>query len=313
MAPDPRLHRARDHRAGLPGHAAAPRRRGRPHLRAGRGGRGLDPDREPLRRRWAASPAALSGEAALTGYRALAPARQRVHPDRGTVGLGAGGDHRPPVGARRGSLFAVASVRRAVRRDPFAAAERRALLAMGAAVGPAGAARRRLRRPRGDLLARLHAESPNNCLTSFVRGVLNGFRFCEESHDRMRGDFMSAFEKSLSIAVAAIMLVVATGAAVVSAQGPWAAPPDAKAVKNPVKGVGNAKKAVETNCVSCHGPAGKGDGPAAAALPPPKPANWTVGMPSRSRPMVSSSGRSRMAAAPCRRGSTCRTTSAGRS
>jgi mono/diheme cytochrome c family protein len=87
---------------------------------------------------------------------------------------------------------------------------------------------------------------------------------------------MSAFEKSLSIAVVAIMLVVATGAAVVSAQGPWVAPPDAKAAKNPVKGVGNAKKAVETNCVSCHGPSGKGDGPAAAALPPPKPANWTA-------------------------------------
>ena len=87
---------------------------------------------------------------------------------------------------------------------------------------------------------------------------------------------MSAFEKSLSIAVAAIMLVVATGAAVVSAQGPWVAPADAKAAKSPVKGVGNAKKAIETNCVSCHGPSGKGDGPAAAALPPPKPANWTA-------------------------------------
>jgi len=86
---------------------------------------------------------------------------------------------------------------------------------------------------------------------------------------------MSAFEKSLSVAVAAIVLVVSAGAAVVSAQGPWVAPPEAKATKNPVKGVGNAKKAVETNCVSCHGPGGKGDGPAAAALPPPKPANWT--------------------------------------
>jgi mono/diheme cytochrome c family protein len=87
---------------------------------------------------------------------------------------------------------------------------------------------------------------------------------------------MSAFEKSLGIAVAAITLVVSAGAVVVSAQGPWVAPPEAKATKNPVKGVGNAKKAVETNCVSCHGPAGKGDGPAAAALPPPKPANWTA-------------------------------------
>ena len=86
---------------------------------------------------------------------------------------------------------------------------------------------------------------------------------------------MSVFEKSLGIAIVAITLLVATGAAIVSAQGPWVAPADAKAVKNPVKGIGNAKKAVETNCVSCHGPGGKGDGPAAAALPPPKPANWT--------------------------------------
>lgn len=86
---------------------------------------------------------------------------------------------------------------------------------------------------------------------------------------------MSSFAKSLSIAVAAITLVVAAGAAVVLAQGPWVAPPEAKALKNPVKGIGNAKKNVETNCVSCHGPGGKGDGPAAAALPPPKPANWT--------------------------------------
>ena len=86
---------------------------------------------------------------------------------------------------------------------------------------------------------------------------------------------MSAFEKSVGIAVAAITLVVSAGAVVVSAQGPWVAPPEAKNVKNPVKGIGNAKKSVETNCVSCHGPGGKGDGPASAALPPPKPANWT--------------------------------------
>ena len=86
---------------------------------------------------------------------------------------------------------------------------------------------------------------------------------------------MSVFEKSLGIVGAAVILLVSAGAAVVSAQGPWVAPADAKAMKNPVKGVGNAKKTVETNCVSCHGPGGKGDGPAAAALPPPKPANWT--------------------------------------
>ena len=87
---------------------------------------------------------------------------------------------------------------------------------------------------------------------------------------------MSPFWKSLSIAIAAVPLLAWAGVAVVSAQGPWVAPADAKAMKNPVKGVGNAKKAVETNCVSCHGASGKGDGPAAAALPPPKPANWTA-------------------------------------
>ena len=86
---------------------------------------------------------------------------------------------------------------------------------------------------------------------------------------------MSPFWKSLSIAVAAVPLLAWAGVAAVSAQGPWVAPADAKAMKNPVKGVGNAKKTIETNCVSCHGASGKGDGPAAAALPPPKPANWT--------------------------------------
>jgi mono/diheme cytochrome c family protein len=90
-----------------------------------------------------------------------------------------------------------------------------------------------------------------------------------------RGGVMSPFWKSLSIAVTAVSLLVWTGVTVVSAQGPWVAPAEAKAMKNPVKGVGNAKKSVETNCVSCHGASGKGDGPAAAALPPPKPANWT--------------------------------------
>ena len=87
---------------------------------------------------------------------------------------------------------------------------------------------------------------------------------------------MSAFGKSLTAVAAAAALVAVTGLGLAQAQGPWAAPADAKKMKNPVKGVGNAKKSVETNCGSCHGAGGKGDGPAAAALPPPKPANWTV-------------------------------------
>ncbi|HEV8640000.1 MAG TPA: cytochrome c [Methylomirabilota bacterium] len=85
---------------------------------------------------------------------------------------------------------------------------------------------------------------------------------------------MSRSRKSLAVALAAT-LVAAASAAIVSAQGEWKAPAEAKNVKNPVKGAGNAKKSVETNCISCHGASGKGDGPAAVALPPPKPADWT--------------------------------------
>ena len=80
-----------------------------------------------------------------------------------------------------------------------------------------------------------------------------------------------------SVAVAAVAATLVAGAALTAAwaQGEWKAPAEAIATKNPVKGVGNAKKNIETNCVTCHGPNGKGDGPAAAALPPPKPADWT--------------------------------------
>jgi mono/diheme cytochrome c family protein len=86
---------------------------------------------------------------------------------------------------------------------------------------------------------------------------------------------MGALLRTVTVAAAMIVLVAASGVALVSAQGEWKAPADSKATKNPVKGAGNAKKSVETNCSSCHGNSGKGDGPAAAALPPPKPADWT--------------------------------------
>ena len=81
---------------------------------------------------------------------------------------------------------------------------------------------------------------------------------------------MRGFGKSLAAAVT----VLAVGAGLAWAQGEWKAPADAKNTKNPVKGVGAAKKSVETNCASCHGASGKGDGPAAVALQP-KPADWT--------------------------------------
>jgi len=104
---------------------------------------------------------------------------------------------------------------------------------------------------------------------------VNDITMFDRASRNARGGVMSPFWKSLSIAVTAVPLLAWAGVTVVSAQGPWVAPADAKATKNPVKGIGNAKKTVETNCVSCHGASGKGDGPAAAALPPPKPANWT--------------------------------------
>jgi mono/diheme cytochrome c family protein len=86
---------------------------------------------------------------------------------------------------------------------------------------------------------------------------------------------MRACLRSFTVAVATVTLVAGAALTAAWAQGEWKAPADAKAVKNLVKGVGNAKKNIETNCVTCHGPGGKGDGPAAAALPPPKPADWT--------------------------------------
>ena len=86
---------------------------------------------------------------------------------------------------------------------------------------------------------------------------------------------MRACVRTLTAVATAAMLVAGVGLTAAWAQGEWKAPADAKAAKNPVKGVGNAKKNVETNCVTCHGASGKGDGAAAAALPPPKPADWT--------------------------------------
>lgn len=90
---------------------------------------------------------------------------------------------------------------------------------------------------------------------------------------------MGVWSRSLGIIVSAPLVAlgsaaVVLSAAVVRAQGEWSAPADAKALKNPVNGVGNGRKWFEINCVSCHGSGGKGDGPAVGALPI-KPADWT--------------------------------------
>ena len=87
---------------------------------------------------------------------------------------------------------------------------------------------------------------------------------------------MRALLRSAVVFAASAGLVASVAANLAWAQGEWKADPKCVAsAKNTVKGVGNAKKTVETNCVTCHGASGKGDGPAAAALPPPKPADWT--------------------------------------
>ncbi|MFI5149270.1 MAG: c-type cytochrome [Bacteroidia bacterium] len=59
----------------------------------------------------------------------------------------------------------------------------------------------------------------------------------------------------------------------------WVAPKDADAMTNPRKGheeeaIAAGKKIFNTNCATCHGEKGKGDGVASAGLTP-KPANFT--------------------------------------
>jgi mono/diheme cytochrome c family protein len=59
---------------------------------------------------------------------------------------------------------------------------------------------------------------------------------------------------------------------------PWVAPPDARAVKNPIpvtpEGLAAAEKLFKDNCVMCHGEKGQGDGESAKTLNR-KPANFT--------------------------------------
>ena len=89
---------------------------------------------------------------------------------------------------------------------------------------------------------------------------------------------MRACLRSLSRVALATALVAGAGVTAAWAQGEWKAPADAKATKNPrPKGLWavTPRRTSRPNCATCHGASGKGDGAAAAALPPPKPADWT--------------------------------------
>lgn len=90
---------------------------------------------------------------------------------------------------------------------------------------------------------------------------------------------------SISLNARAGALVLAFGVllesgvvGIVAAQTPWVAPEAEKTRKNPLasdsKAIAQGEKVAKTNCVSCHGAKGKGDGAAAVALNP-KPADWT--------------------------------------
>ena len=94
-------------------------------------------------------------------------------------------------------------------------------------------------------------------------------------------------------------------------QSDWKAPADAKALKNPVKGIGDARNAIATSCAACHGASGRGDGVASAALQP-KPLDWSSPAVQRDTDgelfWKITNGRG-----PCPPGSNCPRPSAGRS
>src|SRR3989475_11431674 len=140
------------------------------------------------------------------------------------------------------------------RRNPFARAERRRLLARGTAGRRSRAPGGRLRRAGRGLLA---CGGPRPCacrranigLTSFVTRVLNGRGVVNVvTMRRPRGGVMSAFGKSMTAVVAGAALILVAGTLGVLAQGPWGAPPAAKRLQDPAKGAGAAAKIGACKC-----------------------------------------------------------------
>jgi mono/diheme cytochrome c family protein len=90
-----------------------------------------------------------------------------------------------------------------------------------------------------------------------------------------QGDMMQR-TKRVTMAGIGVALMCAAAPAV-AGEAPWMAPAAEKTKANPVArdaGVRDGKAKFNINCRLCHGPSGKGDGPAAGALNP-KPRDLT--------------------------------------
>ena len=89
---------------------------------------------------------------------------------------------------------------------------------------------------------------------------------------------MTHARRALTVALGCAALVLTTGIVAGQSQEAWKAPAEAKSLKNPQPvtpdSIANGTKLAAKNCVSCHGPKGKGDGPAVVALKPPKPEDF---------------------------------------
>ena len=78
------------------------------------------------------------------------------------------------------------------------------------------------------------------------------------------------FAASCSRALIVLAVFSMSGSLLAQGSSDWKAPPTAANRPNPVAGNANAtalgQKLYVANCMSCHGPSGKGDGPGGAAL-----------------------------------------------